>query len=369
MDKPIYVTKPSLPSLGDYMHRLEDIWASGVVTNNGSNCAELQEKLSAVLGVEGLDIVSSGTFALLSALRLLGIRGPVITTPFTFAATTHVLEILGLEVIFADIDPSSYNLDIDTVSEADLARADCVLPVHCFGRLCEIDKIDQIAKAFDLKVIYDCAHAFGLKHKDKSCLSFGDASALSFHATKVFNCIEGGGAYFSSESLRQSQKLFKNFGITGELNIEGVGLNGKISELHAAVGILNLERYEAERIQRMRLAALYDQFFASQCDAVVNCYNGPDANYGYYPVLFKCNKQRETAYEVLRSSGIYARRYFYPLMSNVPPYAGRQKASTGDLLIANDVSDKILCLPISASISADDVFKICGRLTGVFCER
>jgi len=355
--KPLYVTRPILPPLDEFMPYLQDIWSSGIVTNGGQMHAELEATLSRFLSVPQVSLFCNGTIALVAALKVLGLTGEVITTPFSFVATTHALKWNGLEPVFADIDPVTLNLNPARIEEKITSRTSAILAVHCYGNPCDVDAIDSIAKRHGLKVIYDAAHAFGVDCHCGSVLSHGDLSVLSFHATKVFSTLEGGAIISPDADMKGRIDRSKNFGIVSEVEVESVGINGKMNEVQAAFGLLQLRRFDSAIAARAIIAARYDAELANVegIDPVAST-GQMKANHAYYPVRVgaKFPLSRDGLYEALKAQGIFARRYFYPLISSLPMYCHLPSATQEHLPAAHSASEEILCLPIYPDMSEAD---------------
>jgi dTDP-4-amino-4,6-dideoxy-D-glucose transaminase len=347
--KQIYVTQPYLPPLDQFIPYLEEIWESKWLTNGGPFHQQLESQLADYLGVEHLALFTNGTIALITALQALRITGEVITTPYSFVATAHSLLWNGIKPVFADIDPVTCNLDPYRIEEAITPQTTAILPVHCYGNPCAVEKIQKIADTYGLKVIYDAAHAFGVQYKGASLLKHGDLSVLSFHATKVFNTFEGGAIICPDAKTKQRVDYLKNFGFADEVTVVAPGINGKMSELNAAFGLLQLKHIENAIDQRQAI----DSYYRAALSEVkgVNCVPlVPDstANHSYFAVLIDENFRmtRDELYQVLRDNNIYARRYFFPLISNMPMYRGLDSAAITNLPIASRTANQVLCLPI-----------------------
>ncbi len=366
--KPIYVTRPSLPPLDDFVTSLENIWQSRVLTNGGEYHQALEKALASYLGVEFLCLFNNGTNALLAALEALELSvigvnpvpGEVITTPFTFVATTSAIVRSGLVPVFVDIDPATMNIDSSKIEAAITENTVAILPVHCYGGPCEVDKIAAIAARYQLKVIYDAAHAFGVKDGGGSITRHGDLSIISFHATKVFNTIEGGAIVCHSEEQKQKIDLLKNFGIAGETTVTEVGLNGKMNELQAAFGLLQLQSIDQQLQERRGAACHYRQrLSAVKGISCLPMANVEEENGAYFPILVEKSfgLSRDDLNKKLNAAGIYPRRYFYPLVSDMPLYA----PFVGDAVcldVAACCSERILCLPIFSEMSPQLVDEI-----------
>lgn len=348
-DKPIYVTKPHLPPLAEFIPYLEKIWESGWLTNGGPMHKQLETELARYLGVPFVSLFNNATIALLVALRALDVKGEVITTPYSFVATSHSLKWHGNEPVFVDIDPITLNMDPARIEAAITPKTTAIMPVHCYGTPCDVDAIDAIAKRNNLKVIYDAAHAFGVRCHCGSLLNHGDLSILSFHATKVFSTFEGGAIICKDEAMKKRIDSLKNFGIQDEITVTDVGINGKMSEVSAAFGLLQLKTIDESISKRKAIAELYQELLAD-IPGIRYVQKNIDAelNYGYFPVIIESTfpVSRDQLYEILKSKGIMARRYFYPALSNLPMYSSLASSDSSNLLVTNDASNKILCLPI-----------------------
>ena len=347
--------------LAEYVAELEDIWRARFLTNSGPKHQELAGQLVEYLGVEHVGLYANGHLALESALQVLEIGGEVITTPFTFASTTHAIVRSGAEPVFCDIDPITYCMDPGLIEDLITDRTTAILPVHVYGNLCDSDAIDDIARRHGLKVIYDAAHAFGVTQNGVGVGTFGDVSMFSFHATKVFNTIEGGGLTFSDPELSRRLQAWRQFGQIGSDNPESVGTNAKLTEPAAAMGICNL-RYVDENIQKRRVVCdRYREHLDDVPGIVLNPIpQGVRENYSYFPVLFDpvCfGRSRDEVADVLALNDIYARRYFHPLTSHFSAYGDR--FATSSTPKAEQVSERVLTLPLYADLALDDVDRIC----------
>ena len=353
-NKPIYVTQPQLPPLSEFIPYLEDIWESRILTNNGPYHQLLERALCDYLGVKHLALLSNGTVALIIALQALRITGEVITTPYSFVATTHALLWNAIKPVFVDIDPVTLNLDPGKIEAAITPQTTAIMPVHCYGHPCDVDRIQRIADSRGLKVIYDAAHAFGVRHRDASVLSCGDLSVLSFHATKVFNSFEGGAIVCPDAETKQRIDHLKNFGYVDETIVVACGINGKMSEFNAALGLLQLKGYEAGLQRRKAIDGRYRKGLADVKG--IHCLQGAGekaANFGYFPILVgpEYPTDREALYRKLRDDGVYARRYFYPLISDFPLYRDLPSAARSNLPVASKAASEVICLPIYPDLS------------------
>lgn len=350
MSDNVYVTSPLLPPLEEFIPYLEQIWQNKVLTNGGEFHQQLEAALADYLGVKHICLFANGTLALLTALQALRVAGEVITTPYSFVATSHTLLWNGLTPVFADIDPVTFNIDPRRVEELITSNTTAIMPVHCYGIPCEMDKIQQIADAYGLKVIYDAAHAFGVRQEGVSILNQGDLSVLSFHATKVFNTFEGGAIVCHDAATKQRIDYLKNFGFANETTIMASGINGKMNELQAAMGLLQLQHIDKAIKERKTLYLQYSQLLNEFLPVLE--YIKPDEsiewNYSYFPVLFRGDMStiRDDIYHALRDKGVFARRYFYPLISEFAMYKKLPSSDMNKLPLAWHTSRAILCLPI-----------------------
>lgn len=360
-DKPIYVTQPHLPPLEDFLPYLEQIWDSKILSNKGPFHRQLEQALCEYLGVEHLALFANGTLALVTALQALRITGEVITTPYSFVATAHSLLWNGIKPVFVDIDPATLNLDPNKIEAAITPETSAILPVHCYGNPCDVEAIQAIADNYNLKVIYDAAHAFGVQDHRGSILKHGDLAALSFHATKVFNTFEGGAMVCPDYKTKQHVDNLKNFGFVGETTVVAAGINGKMNEFSAALGLLQLEHIDGALDKRRHIDETYRTLLKDITG--ISCVDQAGqrvANYAYFPILigdeFPCD--RDSLYQKLRENNIFARRYFYPLISDFPMYRGLPSSHPGNLPIAHKTAQQIICLPIYPDLGEDAVTSI-----------
>ncbi len=365
MTTPVYVTRPALPPLEEFIPYLERIWASRVLTNEGPFHHELEAALCSHLGVKHVSLFTNGTIALISALQFLGIRGEVITTPFSFVATSHALVWNDIKPVFVDIDPVSLNLDPAKIEAAITPQTSAILPVHCYGVPCDVDAIEDIARRHGLKVIYDAAHAFGVTCHCGSVLNHGDLSVISFHATKVFNTFEGGAIISHDAKSKRRIDELKNFGILDEVTVDIAGINGKMSEINSAFGILQLNYVDRLIAARRDVDRRYR--LALQGVAGLQCMGAPQLpgwNCAYFPILIQPDYglSRDQVYAGLKSKGIYSRRYFYPLISTFPSYASLASSNPANLPVASEIASQILCLPIYPDLTVNDQMRICDYL-------
>lgn len=345
----VYVTQPSLPPLEELMPYLERIWQTRTLTNNGPFHQQLEKALSEYLGVPYVSLFANATIALVTALQALRVTGEVITTPYSFAATSHSLLWNGIKPVFVDVEPHSLNLDPDKIEAAITPQTTAILPVHCYGNPCAVERLQQIADNYGLKLIYDAAHAFGVKHEGASVLTYGDLSILSFHATKVFNTFEGGAIISNDAKTKRRIDQLKNFGFVDELTVVAPGINGKMSEFNAALGLVQLRHIDDFIRRRHAIDARYRAGLA-QVPGIhcLPCQERESANHAYFPILVGPDYTitRDELYQLLKDRGIYARRYFYPLISDFPMYKGLPSAHPDNLAVARRAASHVLCLPI-----------------------
>ena len=343
------VTQPYLPPLNEFMPYLEQIWANRWVTNGGPFHSQLEAALCEYLGVEHVCLVSNGTIALVLAMQALNITGEVITTPFSFVATTHAIHWNGVKPVFADIDPVSMNLDPSRIEAAITPETRAIVPVHVYGNPCDVEKIEKIADRYGLRVIYDAAHAFGVRRNGQSILNFGDMSVLSFHGTKIFHTFEGGAIICRDAEMKRRIDRLKNFGIDDEVTVVARGLNGKMNEVQAAFGLLQLQHMERAQEARARIDQRYREALGNvrglrllEVDPINT------RNFAYFPILVtpEFPLSRDALYEELRSRQIAVRRYFFPLISEFVDYRMLSSAKRENLPVANAISEQVLCLPI-----------------------
>jgi len=346
---PIYVTRPFLPPLEELLPYLEQIWDSRQLTNGGPFHEQLEQALCDYLGVKHISLFSNGTLALVTALQALRITGEVITTPYSFVATAHSLLWNGIKPVFVDIDPKTLNLDPNKIEAAITPQTTAILPVHIYGCPCDTFRIQAIADTYGLKVIYDAAHAFAVEDAGGSILRHGDLSILSFHATKVFTTFEGGAIISSDEKTKNRIDYLKNFGFADEVTVVAPGINGKMNEFQAAVGLAQLKHIDRVIAEREAIDRHYRELLAGISD--ISCLPRPlskQHNYSYFPILVESEYplSRDELYAKLREQGIYARRYFYPLISEFPMYRALPSAKAANLTQASNFSARVICLPI-----------------------
>jgi dTDP-4-amino-4,6-dideoxygalactose transaminase len=357
----IYVTQPYLPPLAEFIPYLEKIWENKILTNGGPFHQQLERELCDYLGVKHICLFTNGTIALVTALQALRITGEVITTPYSFVATAHSLVWNGIKPVFVDVDPNTLNLDPSRIEAAITPQTTAIMPVHCYGHPCDVDAIQKIADNYNLKVIYDAAHAFGVQCHCGSVLNHGDLSVLSFHATKVFNTFEGGAIICPDEKTKTRIDQLKNFGHVGELNVVAPGINGKMSEISAAFGLLQLKHIDQALARRKAIDAAYRQQLKDIKGIL--CLNDAGekvANYAYFPILVNADYpiSRDALNQKLKDVGINPRRYFYPLITEFPMYRGLPSAHRENLPIATAASSQVLCLPIYPDLPMSAVEEI-----------
>lgn len=362
MESNIWVTRPSIPMLEEYIDEIKDIWESRWLTNMGEKHIQFQEQLSSYLGVKYVELLTNGHMALELGIQALGLsNGEVITTPFTFASTTHAIVRNGLTPVFCDINPEDFTIDAQKIEPLITDKTVAILPVHVYGNICDVEKISKIAQKYNLKVIYDAAHAFGESYYDRKVGNFGDISCFSFHATKVFNSIEGGAVCYKDEQFGKELYRLKNFGIKNEDEVDGVGANAKMNEFCAAMGICNLRHLEEEIAKRKRIVDRYRENLSGIKGIRLNIIQkGTQSNYSYFPIIinekeFGCG--RDDVKEILEENGIGARKYFYPITSSFDCYKGRFDPTTTP--IADMISKQVLTLPLYADLELHEVDRIC----------
>lgn len=364
---PIYVTQPHLPPLEEFMPYLEQIWANKTLTNGGPFHQQLERALCDYLGVEHIALFSNGTLALITALQALRVTGEVITTPYSFVATAHSLLWHGNKPVFVDVEPETLNIDPRKIEAAITPQTTAIMPVHCYGNPCDVAAIQKIADNYNLRLIYDAAHAFGVQDAGGSVLRHGDLSVLSFHATKVFNTFEGGAIICPDAKTKQRIDHLKNFGFVDEVTVVAPGINAKMSEINAAFGLLQLKHMPQVQQCRADIDARYRR--ALQGVRGIHCLpKGQQtvANHSYFPLLVRPEfpLSRDELYQKLKDSGIYARRYFYPLISDFPMYRGLPSAEHARLPVAARAAQQVLCLPIYPALSEEQQTRIITAIQG-----
>lgn len=348
-----------MPDFEEYIEEIKELWENHWLTNMGAKHQKLEAELVRYLQVQNVTLFTNGHLGLECAIAAFGLTGEVITTPFTFASTTHAIVRGGLTPVFCDIDPDTYTLDVNKVESLITDKTAAIIPVHVYGNVCDVNAIEAIAKKYNLKVIYDAAHAFGVTINGRGIATYGDASMFSFHATKVFNTIEGGAVTYGDLALTKTLNDLKNFGITGPESVEYVGGNAKMNEFQAAMGICNLRRVDAEIKKRKAVVERY-QGRLSEIKGIKLAKNqdGVKKNYAYFPVVFDGFKlSRDEVADALANENIYARKYFYPLTSSFECY--RDKFNCMETPVAKDIADRVITLPLYADLALEDVDKIC----------
>ena len=358
----ITVTSPLLPNLDEFTDSLKEIWESKWITNNGQFHQKLEAALAEYLKVPYVSLFTNGTLPLLTALQALRITGEVITTPYSFVATTHALWWNGIKPVFVDIDPSTGNIDSQKIEAAITPRTTAILPVHVYGKPCDTEAIQAIADKYGLKVIYDAAHAFGVEVNGESLLNAGDMSTLSFHATKVFNTIEGGAMVMHDEKTKQRIDYLKNFGFANEVEVVGPGINSKMDEIRSAYGLLNLKQVDAAIAARQKVAVAYREALRN-VDGISFWDDMPGVrhNYSYFPIFVDAEKYgmtRDELYMKMKDQGVWGRRYFYPLISEFSTYRGLESSRPENLVNAHRMADTVICLPMHHELNEEDVERI-----------
>lgn len=362
MNKKITVTSPLLPPLEEFIPYLEDIWEKKWLTNNGHYHKELEKALAEYLGVEFISLFTNGTIPIMVALQSLRITGEVITTPYSFVATTHSLWWNNIKPVFVDIEPDTCNIDPDKIEAAITPRTTAIMPVHVYGNPCDTEKIQAIADKYGLKVIYDAAHAYGVTVNGESILNAGDMSTLSFHATKTYNTIEGGALVCRDEKTKQRIDYLKNFGFAGETTVVAPGINGKMDEVRSAYGLLELKYVDDAIEKRKQVAKQYRE--ALKDVPGISCLQdipGVRHNYSYFPILVDGTKygvSRDELYEKLKENNIYCRRYFYPLISEFATYRGLDSSKKENLPVSHKIADSVICLPMHHELLEEEVLFI-----------
>ena len=358
----ITVTSPLLPDLEEFNAMLREIWASKWITNNGRFHRQLEKELAEYLKVPYISLFTNGTLPLITALQALRITGEVITTPYSFVATTHSLWWNGIKPVFVDIDPSNCGMDPGRIEAAITPKTTAIMPVHCYGKPCDTEAIQEIADKYGLKVIYDAAHAFGVEAGGESVLNAGDLSTLSFHATKVYNTIEGGALVMHDEKTKQRIDYLKNFGFANETTVVAPGINSKMDEMRAAYGILNLRQVDAAIAARQKVAEAYREALRNvEGVTFFDDMPGVRHNYSYFPIFIdaeKFGRTRDELYFGMKEAGVLGRRYFYPLISDFSTYRALPSATRENLPNAYAVADSVLCLPMHHALSGEDIDRV-----------
>lgn len=369
MAEKILVTRSSMPAMDEYIEEIKELWESHWLTNMGAKHQEFQKKLIDYMMVDQVELLTNGHMAIELSLQALNLQGEVITTPFTFASTTHAIVRNGLTPVFCDIDPITFTMDTTQIEGLITDKTCAILPVHVYGNVCNIEEIERIAHKYGLRVIYDAAHTFGVTYKGKGIGTYGDVSCFSFHATKVFNSIEGGAVCYKDDDFGKELYRLKNFGIKNEEVVDGVGANAKMNEFCAAMGICNLRHIDGEIEKRKQVVARY----RSHLEGVEGLQLNPiqeevESNYAYFPVVFDeeiFGASRNEVFEKLEKNGVGARKYFYPLTNSFDCFHGKYDVSLTPTAL--HVSKRVLTLPLYADLSLEDVDRICGII--MQCKR
>ena len=361
-NKQITVTSPLLPDLDEFNAMLKDIWNSKWITNNGQFHKQLEKDLAEYLEVPYVSLFTNGTLPLLTALQALRITGEVITTPYSFVATTHCIWWSGCKPVFVDIDSTTGNIDPDKIEAAITPKTTAIMPVHVYGKPCDTNRIQEIADKYGLRVIYDAAHAFGVKVNGESILNAGDMSTLSFHATKVYNTLEGGAMVMHDEATKKRIDYLKNFGFAGETEVIAPGINSKVDEVRAAYGILNLRQVDAAIEARHQVAIKYREALID-IDGItfMNDMEGVRHNYSYFPIFIDADKYgmtRDELYFKMKDANVLGRRYFYPLISEFSTYRGLPSATKENLSNAHKMADSVICLPMHHELSENNIERV-----------
>ena len=358
----ITVTSPLLPNLDDLNEMLKQIWASKWITNNGQFHKQLEKELAAYLKVPYISLFTNGTLPLITALQALRITGEVITTPYSFVATTHALWWNGIKPVFVDIDPRTGNINPDKIEAAITPKTTAIMPVHVYGKPCDTKRIQEIADQYGLKVIYDAAHAFGVEVDGESILNAGDLSTLSFHATKVYNTVEGGAMVMHDERMKKRIDYLKNFGFANETTVVGPGINSKMDEVRSAYGMLNLRQVDAAIEARHQVAIKYRNALRNvEGITFFDDMPGVRHNYSYFPIFIDAKKYgmtRDELYFKMKEQNVLGRRYFYPLISEFSTYRGFDSARPDNLPEAHKIANSVICLPMHHALSNEDVERI-----------
>lgn len=361
MNKNIMVTRSSMPSLEEYIDEIKDLWDSHWLTNMGVKYKMLEKELKEYLDVENISLMTNGHLSLELGIQAMNLRGEVITTPFTFASTTHAIVRNGLKPVFCDVNPYDYTIDVTKIETLITDNTSAIIPVHVYGNICDIEEIERIAKKYDLKVIYDAAHTFGVKYKGMGIGAFGDASMFSFHATKVFNTIEGGAVCYKDESYGKELYKLKNFGIRNENVVDGIGSNAKMNEFQAAMGLCNLKHVDEEIKKRKKVVERYRENLTNVDGIKLSPFQkNVESNYAYFPIVIdekKFGVTRNEVYDELKKHSIFARKYFYPLTNTFDCFHG--KYDVNETPIALHIAKRVLTLPLYSDLSLNEVDKIC----------
>lgn len=365
-NKKITVTSPLLPELDDFIPMLKDIWDRKWLTNNGYYHRELEKALAEYLGVQYISLFTNGTLPLITALQAMRISGEVITTPYSFVATTHSIWWNGLKPVFVDVDEATGNIDPEKIEAAITPHTTAIMPVHVYGTPCNMKRIQEIADIYGLKIIYDAAHAFGVTQNGESVLKAGDMSTLSFHATKVYNTIEGGALVCHDEATKKRIDYLKNFGFAGETTVVAPGINSKMDEIRSAYGLLNLKQVDDAIAKRKAVAEKYREVLKDIPGIrYLQDVEGVRHNYAYFPIFIseEYGLSRDELYAKLQEHNIYGRRYFYPLISTFSAYKGLDSANPANLPVAHKLADQVLCLPMFAGLDDEGVNRVIDVVT------
>ena len=366
MSNIITVTSPLLPPLEEFTPYLEDIWKRKWLTNNGHYHQELEKALCDYLKVPYISLFTNGTLPLICALQAMRITGEVITTPYSFVATTHALWWNGIKPVFVDVDPLTGNMDPEKIEAAITPKTTAIMPVHVYGQPCDTKRIQEIADTYGLKVIYDAAHAFGVEKDGVSVINAGDMATLSFHATKVYNTIEGGALVCHDAQTKQRIDYIKNFGFANETTVVAPGINGKMDEIRSAYGLLSLKYVDEAIEKRRKVAICYRKILKNiQGRRYFDDVEGVKHNYSYFPIFVserEYGMSRDALYEKMKNVGVYGRRYFYPLISTFSTYKGLASSNRENLPVAYRMADEVICLPMHHVLSSDDIDRIIGQI-------
>lgn len=352
-NKPIYVTQPSLAPISEYVELLEEVWDSGILTHNGPKVQLLEKTIEEKLKIDNFSIVLNGTIALQMAIKAFDLKGEIITTPFTWVATISAIKWEGCQPVFCDINPDTLNIDEDKIERHITKDTVAIMPVHVFGNACNVDKIEAIAKKHNLKVIYDAAHAIGSTYKDKSLLGYGDISATSLHATKLFNTGEGGACIANSSALDEKLKRIRFFGHDQEKNVVEDGFNGKMTEIHAALGLANLKYFDKVLEDRKKKYLLYKELLGNSEDLRFQHIKFGEANFSYFPIIFSSEKKLLEVEQSLNNKNIFPRRYFYPSVNTYTEIVEYQS-----MPVSEDVSKRVMCLPLYYNLKQEEIESI-----------
>ena len=362
MGNTINVTKAVLPSIEEYIDEISSLWETHWLTNMGVKHQELQRQLIQYLDINNVDLLTNGHMALELTLQAMNLQGEVITTPFTFASTTHAIVRNNLEPVFCDIKADDFTIDPDKIENLITDRTCAIMPVDVYGNVCNVEAIDRIAKKYELKVIYDDAHAFGVKYKGRGIGNYGDASCFSFHATKVFNTIEGGALVVHDEKMKKRIDNLKNFGITDEVTVVAPGINGKMDEMRSAYGLLNLKQVDKAIENRRAVAKTYRDVLRNTSGVLFrDDMPGVRHNYSYFPIFINAEEfgmTRDELYYKMMEQNVWSRRYFYPLISNFPTYRGLPSSNKENLPVGNKIADEVLCLPMHHALTEEELERI-----------